>query len=198
MWTPDKVHTGGVSWVHACLSARRAGARREKEPWQPAALGPQFDFLQQEPLSRTRGGESLQKQLLHRNRTAVLDGRLPAGSCLPGSRSLAKGLGVSRNTVTLMYDVLGTKGYIELSRQGTRVAALTRPESGSHARQAPAPPTLSQRSDRIHRPLPARADSLAFTPGGAALAQFPLAAWGRSSKAERACWATARPRENRR
>ncbi|MFF2925220.1 PLP-dependent aminotransferase family protein [Streptomyces celluloflavus] len=144
------------------------------------ALGPQLDFLQQEPLSRARDGESLQKQLLYRIRTAVLDGRLPAGSRLPGSRTLARGLGISRNTVTLVYDVLGTEGYIELSRQGTRVAALARPEPDSHAHHAPAPPTLSQRSARIRKPLLEGVDSLAFTPGVPALAQFPLAAWRRS------------------
>jgi GntR family transcriptional regulator/MocR family aminotransferase len=149
-------------------------------PTGSEALGPQFDFLQQEPLSRVRGGESLQKQLLHRIRTAVLDGRLPAGSRLPGTRTLARVLGVARNTVTLVYDVLGTEGYIELSRQGTRVAALAGPEPESRADQAPAPPSLSQRGDRIHKPLQGSVASLAFTPGVPALAQFPLAAWRRS------------------
>ncbi|MFJ9736578.1 PLP-dependent aminotransferase family protein [Streptomyces sp. NPDC101166] len=143
-------------------------------------LGPQLDFLQHEPLSRTRGGESLQKQLLHRIRTAVLDGRLPAGSRLPGSRTLARGLGISRNTVTLVYDVLGVEGYIELSRQGTRVAALTRPEPDGRAHRSPVPPALSQRSDRIPRSRMGDVDALAFTPGVPALAQFPLAAWRRS------------------
>lgn len=142
------------------------------------ALGPHFDFLLQAPLSRARGGDSLQKQLLHRLRAAVLDGRLPAGSRLPGSRALAQGLGVSRNTVTLVYDVLSTEGYIEPSRQGTRVAALARPRPETPAR--PAPATLSRRGDRIRTPGPADADSLAFTPGVPALAQFPLAAWRRS------------------
>ncbi|MER5978465.1 PLP-dependent aminotransferase family protein [Streptomyces sp. NPDC001857] len=142
--------------------------------------GPQLDFLQHEPLSRTRGGESLQKQLLHLIRTAVLDGRLPAGSRLPGSRTLAKGLGISRNTVTLVYDVLGAEGYIELSRKGTRVAAPARPESGGRAHRSPVPPALSQRSDRIPQSLGGDVDSLAFTPGVPALAQFPLAAWRRS------------------
>jgi GntR family transcriptional regulator/MocR family aminotransferase len=144
------------------------------------ALGPQLDFLQHEPLSRAPGGDSLQKQLLHRLRTAVLDGRLPAGSRLPGSRTLARGLGISRNTVTLVYDVLGTEGYIELSRQGTRVAALARPEPRNPARHSPAPPTLSRRSERIHQPRLRSTDPLTFTPGVPALAQFPLAAWRRS------------------
>ncbi|MEU0674563.1 PLP-dependent aminotransferase family protein [Streptomyces sp. NPDC006172] len=143
-------------------------------------LEPHLDFLQHEPLARTRGGESLQKQLLHRIRTAVLDGRLPAGSRLPGSRSLARGLGISRNTVTLVYDVLGAEGYIELSRQGTRVATLARPEPDGRARRSPAAPSLSQRIDRIHKPLLPGVDSLAFTPGVPALSQFPLAAWRRS------------------
>ena len=48
-------------------------------PTSSEVLGPQFDFLQQEPLYWARGGESLQKQLLHLIRTSFLDGRLPAG-----------------------------------------------------------------------------------------------------------------------
>ncbi|MFE7191877.1 PLP-dependent aminotransferase family protein [Kitasatospora sp. NPDC057541] len=141
-------------------------------------LGPQLDFLLHEPLSRTRGGDSLQKQLLHRLRAAVLDGRLPAGSRLPGSRALAEGLGVSRNTVTLVYDVLGTEGYIEPSRQGTRVAALARPEPADRAH--PAPATLGRRAERIRNRDPGGVDSFAFASGVPALAQFPLAAWRRS------------------
>lgn len=148
------------------------------------ALGPQFDFLLQEPLSRERGGDSLQKQLLHRLRAAVLDGRLPAGSRLPGSRALAEGLGVSRNTVTLVYDVLGTEGYLKPSRQGTRVAALARrePESRTHPAPTPAPATaaLARRGARIRRRELGGDDSLAFVPGVPALSQFPLAAWRRS------------------
>ncbi|MGX4734938.1 hypothetical protein [Kitasatospora griseola] len=38
------------------------------EPLCIEAGGTQFDFLLQEPLSRARGGDSLQKQLLHRIR----------------------------------------------------------------------------------------------------------------------------------
>ncbi|MFE4976959.1 PLP-dependent aminotransferase family protein [Kitasatospora sp. NPDC056651] len=142
------------------------------------ALGPQFDFLLQEPLSRARGGDSLQKQLLRRLRAAVLDGRLPAGSRLPGSRALAEGLGVSRNTVTLVYEVLSTEGYIEPSRQGTRVAALARPEPPDRAH--PTPAALARRAGRIRERELVSADSYAFAPGVPALAQFPLAAWRRS------------------
>ncbi|MFB7477107.1 PLP-dependent aminotransferase family protein [Kitasatospora sp. NPDC056184] len=147
-------------------------------PADSGALGPQLDFLLQEPLSRARGGDSLQKQLLHRLRAAVLDGRLPAGSRLPGSRALAEGLGVSRNTVTLVYDVLGTEGYIEPSRQGTRVAALDRP--GPDDRAHPAPATLARRAERIRNRDPGGTDSFTFASGVPALARFPLAAWRRS------------------
>ncbi|MFF0629184.1 PLP-dependent aminotransferase family protein [Streptomyces sp. NPDC004296] len=147
-------------------------------PTDSEVLGPQFDFLLQEPLSRARGGDSLQKQLLHRLRTAVLDGRLPAGSRLPGSRVLAESLGVSRNTVTLVYDVLSTEGYIEPSRQGTRIAALPRPEPEHRALSAPA--TLARRGGRIRTLDLEGTDSLTFAPGVPALAQFPLAAWRRS------------------
>jgi GntR family transcriptional regulator/MocR family aminotransferase len=143
------------------------------------ALGPQLDFLLQTPLTRQRGGESLQRQLLHRIRTAIIDGRLPTGCRLPGSRILARELGVSRNIVTLVYDVLGTEGYIDLSRQGTRVAALARPRAQRRARPDSASPILSQRSDRVRKRVLGPAGSLAFAPGVPALAQFPRAAWKR-------------------
>ena len=50
------------------------------------APGPLVDFLLEAPLVRDRNGESLQRQLLHRIRSGILDGRLPSGCRLPGSQ----------------------------------------------------------------------------------------------------------------
>ncbi|MFJ8443018.1 aminotransferase class I/II-fold pyridoxal phosphate-dependent enzyme [Kitasatospora griseola] len=108
----------------------------------------------------------------------MLDGRLPAGSRLPGSRALAESVGVSRNTVTHVYEVLSTEGYIEPNRQGTRVAALARPEPEDRTHPTPAVP--ARRTGRIRRSGPGAGTSLAFAPGVPAPAQFPLAAWRRS------------------
>ena len=137
------------------------------------------------PLSRERGPASLQRQLHDRLKQAILGARLAPGSRLPGSRALAEALSISRNTVTAVYDLLAAEGYLLPDRQGTRVAALTRP-----ARSAPrhpvqraasaASPALARRLAAIQSE-PARADGeAALRPGVPALAQFPLAEWRRA------------------
>jgi len=56
-------------------------------------------------------------------RAAILAGDLPGGSRLPGSRSLARDLAVSRIVVTTAYDQLVAEGYLVASGgAGTRVA----------------------------------------------------------------------------
>lgn len=55
---------------------------------------------------------------------AVLESRARAGTRLPSSRSLAAALGISRMTVTLVYQELVSQGYLEtLPRSGIAVAA---------------------------------------------------------------------------
>jgi GntR family transcriptional regulator/MocR family aminotransferase len=62
---------------------------------------------------------------LHRElRAAILDGRLEAGAKLPSSRSLAQQLGISRGTVSGVYDELLAEGYVSARiGDGTRVLA---------------------------------------------------------------------------
>ena len=55
----------------------------------------------------------LQTQIVNEIRRAILDGRLPPGSPLPGSRTLADQTGLSRNTVVLAYERLATEGYVK-------------------------------------------------------------------------------------
>lgn len=110
-------------------------------------------------------------------RTAILDGRLPAGFALPATRRLAAELGVARNTVITAYDLLLAEGCLS-PRERARpvVAGLRRPAPGRsrspagkfHARLAPtwrAPqpmarpaPDLPERSFRLgipeHRQFP--------------------------------------------
>ena len=55
---------------------------------------------------------------------AVLESRARPGTRLPSSRSLASALGISRMTVTLVYQDLVSQGYLEtLPRSGIAVAA---------------------------------------------------------------------------
>lgn len=69
-------------------------------------------------------------------RTKILRGELAAGAPLPGSRTLARDLGVSRIVVLAAYEQLAAEGYIESAvGSGSRVAA-----------QLPSVPMPSRRS----------------------------------------------------
>lgn len=65
----------------------------------------------------------LARQIFLSLKHRMLAGQLPEGEALPSTRELAKGLGVSRNTVCESYDMLRAEGFI-ISRQGapSRVA----------------------------------------------------------------------------
>jgi GntR family transcriptional regulator/MocR family aminotransferase len=142
-----------------------------------APAGPVLDLLLETPLVKDRSGASLQRQLHQRIRGAILDGRFPSGCRLPGSRALATALGISRNSATAVYDLLGAEGYITLSRQGTRVSALERPASRPRAARQAASPPVARRAARIRDSTLNAADNLPLRPGVPALARFPLSAW---------------------
>ncbi len=66
------------------------------------------------PLSLDRSSPiSLQRQLTDQVRTAILDGRLPAGTRMASTRALAESTGVSRNVAVAAYDELYAEGYVE-------------------------------------------------------------------------------------
>ncbi len=66
-------------------------------------------------------------------RTEILRGRLHADQRLPGARTLARQLGVNRNTVTAAYDALDAEGWIRTERaRGRRVTP-----PGSRSRPTP-------------------------------------------------------------
>ena len=64
------------------------------------------------------GPGPLHRKLSDAVRTAVDDGRLPAGERLPSERDLAARLALSRSTVVAAYDTLRSEGVVE-SRQGS-------------------------------------------------------------------------------
>ncbi|MGV9381631.1 MocR-like pyridoxine biosynthesis transcription factor PdxR [Nonomuraea sp. NPDC003707] len=74
-------------------------------------------------------------------RQAVRDGRLPRGTRLPSTRSLAVELGLSRGTVSAAYDQLVAEGYL-----------ATRP--GSATEVADVSPTTPSRSEPPSEPSP--------------------------------------------
>ena len=73
------------------------------------------DLLVELDRSERRGlGTQLQRQL----RSAIQSGRLPSGTVLPPSRTLARELGVARSVVVSAYEHLAADGYLS-GRQGS-------------------------------------------------------------------------------
>jgi len=69
------------------------------------------------------GKRSLQEQIQERLVNAILGGLLPVDAPLPSSRKLASELGVSRNTVVLVYERMVDAGYLQPSnRRGYFIA----------------------------------------------------------------------------
>ncbi|WP_211462344.1 aminotransferase-like domain-containing protein [Collimonas silvisoli] len=139
--------------------------------------------LLEAPLDKDRDAAPMQRQLHHRIKEAILDGRLAPGSRLPGSRALAEALSISRNTVTAAYDLLAAEGYVQSDRQGTRVATLSRPAPPRMLQTKGTPPSIPAIALRLARIQPSvpRADAGAtLRPGVPALSHFPLAAWRRA------------------
>ena len=76
--------------------------------------------------TRPRGVEPLSMQIVRQLQEAIASGRLRPGALLPSSRSCARALGVSRNTVLTAYDELKARGLIRGRRgAGMRVAAAS-------------------------------------------------------------------------
>jgi GntR family transcriptional regulator/MocR family aminotransferase len=94
----------------------------------------------------------------------VRRGRLRAGDALPGTRTLAKSLGVQRLTVVSAFDDLAAEGWITAIRSKGTIISAELPE--------PAAPTRRPRSGVPSRPLfpilPAPADEMPYDipPGG--------------------------------
>ncbi len=80
-------------------------------------MEPVFPFAYLPP---ARGqGTTLVHDLHQQLRSAILDGRMAAGSPLPSTRQVAAALGVARNTVVTVYDLLIAEGYA-VPRKGAK------------------------------------------------------------------------------
>jgi GntR family transcriptional regulator/MocR family aminotransferase len=61
--------------------------------------------------------EPLSQQIARQLREAVDAGRVARGTRLPSTRSLARTLGVSRNTVLTAYEDLASRGFVRSRRR---------------------------------------------------------------------------------
>ncbi len=108
----------------------------------------------------------LARQIFLSLKERILTGQIQQGEALPSTRELAKGLGVSRNTVCDAYDMLWTEGFI-VSRQG----APSRVADGLHIQSI-------QRSEKTKETEKNRPVILwDFKTGQPDLSFFPWQAW---------------------
>jgi GntR family transcriptional regulator/MocR family aminotransferase len=107
-------------------------------------LGPELEVALVAP---GPGSRRTRRELYEQLRAAIRSGRLAPGLRMPASRQLARHLGVSRNTVTAVYDLLLSEGHV-VARAGGRLAS--RPWLSATNVPAPARattcPSLSSRS----------------------------------------------------
>ncbi len=127
----------------------------------------------------------LRQQVYEQLRSAIEQGRLPAGTRLPPSREQAASLGVSRNTVLWAVQRLQAEGYVEARvGDGTYVsqAAGTPPPQGLVA----PPRGLSRRGQLIAetaaRWRPPHVAARAFRIGAPEVDRFPFALWDRLAR----------------
>ena len=138
---------------------------------------------------RRHDASPLQSQIAEQIRRLVGEGILAPARRVPSTRALSEQLGVSRNTVTLAYELLIAEGILEVeSSAGTmvsrklptafvRVAASPQSPVNREAAAAPRPPpAFVGRGPRVREP---RAGELAcdFRLGQPDPALFPLTVW---------------------
>ncbi|MFI6294820.1 PLP-dependent aminotransferase family protein [Nonomuraea sp. NPDC050790] len=113
---------------------------------------------------QSQAGRGLRAGIEYALREAVRSGRLPAGTRLPSSRTLAGDLGVARGTVTQALEQLVAEGYLE-----------SRPRSGIRVAPQPAapPPTITPPPQATLPPL----RGVDLRSGFPDLAAFPRRAW---------------------
>jgi GntR family transcriptional regulator/MocR family aminotransferase len=142
------------------------------------------------PLGAPEPGETLQYWLYRSLRQAILDGRLPPGSPLPGTRLLAQQHGLARGTVQAGYDQLLSEGYLVAERgSGTRVSPAlperslrtTPAEPMAQAVSAPPAPCLwTQRLQGLASPFPLQRQvgpTPTFQPHSCDIDAFPIEIW---------------------
>ena len=127
----------------------------------------------------------LYRQLYDAVREAVLSGTLTSGTRIPATRTLARHLNVSRNTVLEAFEQLFAEGYLETAQgKGTFVAEGIAVLSESRVvKTSSEMPVLSARGTLLAQSLLAHSQDhmrpLAFQAGLPALSHFPWKLWTR-------------------
>lgn len=124
-----------------------------------------------DPDARRTTTRSLYQQM----REAIVSGRVAEGERVPPSRDLARQLGVSRHTITTVYDQLVGEGYLAGRAGGGTFVNPIGPLGISRRGRSVSPPPVSLRS--VEETLSPRFD---LRPGAPDHALFPLKSWRRS------------------
>ncbi len=137
-------------------------------------------------LSR-RSDEPLARGLADHLRSLIADGRLRPGQRLPSSRTMARSLDVSRNTVSFVVEQLAAEGYLSVTRgrrpvvaEGVSPISVQQTAGGEQSRSSGYRPSRWARYlPQSHWPpvYPDRAQ--AFQPGLADEREFPHDIWSR-------------------
>lgn len=135
------------------------------------------------------GGVTLTRWLCDELRRAIFEGRLPRGTRMPGTRTLASQYKISRRTVVAVYEQMQAEGYLTAAvGSGTTVntkipedwmgitfaglAVVSKKRPVEEVAQTPQTEFEEVRSARIARP---------FNPMAPELAEFPMDIWARIS-----------------
>lgn len=149
------------------------------EPIVARTRAPVFPIPLELPATRGQLTDSLHRQL----RAAIVEARLPAGFVLPSSRGAAAALGIARNTVVAVYDLLIAEGYVLQGRGARpRVATLaTRRQRESRANAAMHTRHLAEpwRSTAPESGARAESPKRSFRLGMPEHRHFPHAVWRR-------------------
>lgn len=144
-----------------------------------------FNYPTWSSLSLDRSGsDPLHVQVFEQIRRAIVQGRISKNSRLPPTRQLATELGVSRNTVVLVYERLLAEGYVSgRVGAGTYIAAVLPEERSApagtplnEAVAAPAPRHISRRAQAMSELAlpPERNATFDLSPTVPALDQLPF------------------------
>lgn len=135
-------------------------------------------------------GATLFRWLYDEIRTAIIDGRLPPGSGLPSTRTIAVEYAVARGTVVAAFEQLAAEGYVESGVGNGTFVRQTLPEplvrttaSRSGTRVNPSRPGLSARGRQLagnpFPPLISNRTVETFRMDRPALDAFPIKLWSR-------------------
>jgi GntR family transcriptional regulator/MocR family aminotransferase len=125
------------------------------------------------------GGRDLTRQIYRKLRERILDGRLKAGERLPASRELAEELAVARKTVTNVYDLLISEGFLDSRRGSGTYVADSIPVRMKPGTRAISPVEVHARWNDLSRLLVASPHNLPFdfAVGVPDVSRFPFPLW---------------------